>query len=178
MPCHAYPLCCCRARQQPGRHCRRLPRSEWTLPTVTCDPVLPRWHRAIVMYGQLDHDHEVGHDNGTPVERLGRKATGLRRERHDGCATEDLSSPGFAHPPVARVQMGRPMRRTIPRQSLALRRTPLIASLAPPGLLRYLSRVSSIGLAVPFVALASPPLSVPVPAHGPDILTGRGYQQR
>lgn len=66
------------------------------------------------------------------------------------------------------------MRRTIPRQSLSIRMTLFIAS----GLLRDLLRIGNIGLAAPFVALASPLLPVPVPARGRAIPTGAELQQR
>jgi hypothetical protein len=54
------------------------------------------------------------HDKGTLAETWGRKATGLRRFRHDGCATEDFSSPGFnASVAVWRIAVGGLMRHLV-----------------------------------------------------------------
>src|SRR4051794_5880977 len=47
--------------------------------------------RSAGIYAAFGSDYvsaEVGHDKGTPAERQGRKTTGLRRIRHDGCASE------------------------------------------------------------------------------------------
>lgn len=73
------------------------------------------------------------HDKGTPAETWGRKATGLRQFCHDGCATEDLSSPEFDHSPVLRMKNGRPMRHLTLCFCLALVATLFVVAPASAG---------------------------------------------